>query len=447
MKPTKDSVILFFGDILVFFVSLWLTLVIRHFSVPSTTLFFEHLVPFAILFGVWVVVFFIAGLYERRSVLFQTELPSLLLKTQFVNIGLAVLFFYAVPYFTITPKTNLFIYLVVSFGFILAWRLYGHGFLGPRRKYKAVIIGSGEETEELVEEVNNGSHLDFTFLFTVDLNELDGLDIQTDIIERIYSEDVRVIVVDLRHPGIEPLLPHLYNLIFSRVRFFDMHHMYQEAFARVPLSLVHYNWFLENVSASPRAVYDSFKRLMDILLAGTAGVLSLVLYPLVILAIKLEDGGPAFIHQERIGKNNQRIRILKFRTMTTDDGGIEDKKKGNRVTRVGRFLRKTRIDELPQLWNVLSGSLSLIGPRPELPSLVKGYEEGIPYYDVRHLIKPGLSGWAQIYHRTPPRRDLNLPEAKRKLSYDLYYIINRSPMLDLSIALKTLKTLASRSGS
>ncbi|MEX1026494.1 MAG: sugar transferase, partial [Candidatus Paceibacterota bacterium] len=323
MKPTKDSALLFCGDLVVFFVSLWVTLIIRHFSVPSTEVFLEHLAPFGILFGVWVVVFFIAGLYERRSVFFQTELPSLLLKTQFVNMGLAVLFFYIVPFFTITPKTNLFIYLVVSFGFILVWRLYGHGFLGPRRKYKAVIIGSGEETDELVAEVNNGSHLDFSFLFTVDPRKLDGLDIQTDIIERIYSEDVRVVVVDLRHPGIEPLLPHLYNLIFSSVRFFDMHHMYQEAFTRVPLSLIHYNWFLENVSASPRLMYDSFKRLMDIILAGVVGVVSLVLYPIVILAIKFEDGGPVFIHQERVGKNNQRIGITKFRTMTTDDGGIE----------------------------------------------------------------------------------------------------------------------------
>ncbi|MEX0925002.1 MAG: exopolysaccharide biosynthesis polyprenyl glycosylphosphotransferase [Candidatus Paceibacterota bacterium] len=447
MRPTRDSVILFFGDLAVFFVSLWLTLAIRHLSLPSEEIFLEHLAPFSVLFAVWVVVFYIAGLYERRSVLFQTELPRLLLKTQFVNIALAVLFFYAVPYFTITPKTNLFIYLFISFGFILFWRLYGHGFLGPRQKYKAVIIGTGEETDELVEEINNGSHLDFSFLFTVDLNELDGLDIQTDIIERVYSEDVRVIVVDLRHPGIEPLLPHLYNLIFSHVRFFDMHHVYQEAFTRVPLSLVRYNWFLENVSASPRIMYDSFKRLMDILLSGTVGLASLLLYPAVIIAIKLEDGGPIFIHQERVGKNNQRIRVTKFRTMTTDDGGEEDRKKGNHVTRVGGFLRKTRIDELPQLWNVLSGSLSLIGPRPELPSLVRQYEEQIPYYDVRHLIKPGLSGWAQLYHKTPPKRDMDVVQTKRKLSYDLYYIINRSPTVDLAIALKTLKALLSRSGT
>jgi lipopolysaccharide/colanic/teichoic acid biosynthesis glycosyltransferase len=117
----------------------------------------------------------------------------------------------------------------------------------------------------------------------------------------------------------------------------------------------------------------------------------------------------------------------------------------NQITRTGKFIRKTSIDELPQFWNVLSGNLSLIGPRPELPAAVKHYEEEIPYYGIRHLIKPGLSGWAQLYGKHA-HHGADVMKTKNKLSYDLYYIKNRSLMLDLKIALKTIKALLSRSG-
>ena len=116
------------------------------------------------------------------------------------------------------------------------------------------------------------------------------------------------------------------------------------------------------------------------------------------------------------------------------------------ITRVGKWLRKSRIDELPQLWSVFKGDMSMIGPRPEIPALVKHYESEIPYYNVRHLIKPGLSGWAQLYHTDPPKVNADSEKTRRKLSYDLYYIKNRSFMLDLKIALKTIKALLSRSG-
>ncbi|TRZ52318.1 hypothetical protein D4R99_02950 [bacterium] len=159
----------------------------------------------------------------------------------------------------------------------------------------------------------------------------------------------------------------------------------------------------------------------------------------------MDDGGKIFSHQDRIGKGNSIIHLLKFRTMTRDDGGVWGEGE-NKVTRVGDFLRKTRIDELPQLWNVLWGSISLIGPRPEFPDPVKQYAAEVPYYNIRHLIKPGLSGWAQIYHENHPHHGIDIQETKNKLSYDLYYIKNRSIMLDLKIALLTIKTLLMRVG-
>jgi len=140
------------------------------------------------------------------------------------------------------------------------------------------------------------------------------------------------------------------------------------------------------------------------------------------------------------------VNIVKFRTMRADVSRSDNASGEQVVTYVGNFLRRTRIDELPQLWNVLKGDISLIGPRPELPTLAKVYEQEIPYYNIRHLIKPGLSGWAQLYHTDPPKVVADSEKTRRKLSYDIFYIKNRSFMLDVKIALKTIKTLLSRSG-
>jgi lipopolysaccharide/colanic/teichoic acid biosynthesis glycosyltransferase len=149
-----------------------------------------------------------------------------------------------------------------------------------------------------------------------------------------------------------------------------------------------------------------------------------------------------------VGRNNKVINIYKFRSMTSNDQGEygQGGKTSLRVTKLGAILRKSRLDEFPQIWNVLKGDISLIGPRPELPALVKHYGEEVPYYNIRHLIKPGLSGWAQIYHDGHSHHGVDTEETKNKLSYDLYYIKNRSFLLDIKIALRTVKTLASIAG-
>jgi len=273
------------------------------------------------------------------------------------------------------------------------------------------------------------------------------VNVQEDIVQVIYKNDVKLVAIEFSNDKVRPLLPHLYNLMYSKVRFIDSHKIYEDVFNRIPLSLVTYSWFLENISVSPKFTYDFLKRVFDVVLSFILGLISLVVYPFVMVAIKLDDAGKYFIFQERVGHNNKLVRIIKFRTMSVDDSGegvgTERKMK---VTRVGRILRATRIDELPQLWNVFFGDISLIGPRPELPNLVKLYEKEISFYNVRHLIKPGLSGWAQLYQKDPPKFGTDYDQTKAKLSYDLFYIKNRSFWLDIKIALKTVKTLLSRSG-
>jgi len=441
----KESLLLFLGDIVFFLTALWLALGVRHLEVPTFDFYLSHVIPFSFVFVVWVSVFFIAGLYEKHTLFLKSRLPSIILNAQIANSIIAVLFFYFIPYFGITPKTVLFIDLIFSFGFVLLWRLYLVPFLGFRKKQKALLIGSGSEMKELKAEVNENSAYSLQFVSSLDLEETDGIDFREEILNIIYTEGVSTIVVDLNDEKIIPILPHLYNLIFSRVHFIDINRVYEDIFNRVPLDLINYHWFLEH-STPARAGYDALKRVLDIVVSFFVGFISLIVYPFVALAIKLDDGGPVFFKQERVGKNNKRFMLTKFRTMSAETEVNEDSEPTRSITRVGEFLRKTRIDELPQLWNVLVGEISLIGPRPELPDFVSQYEKEILYYRIRHIAKPGLSGWAQIYHEEHPHHGIDVRETKRKLSYDLYYLKNRSFMLDIVIVLKTLKVLFSRSG-
>jgi len=448
IRNTKEPLLLFLGDVVLLFVALWVMLFFRYLELPREEIFNAHVVPFSIIIGIWILAFYIAGLYRKQTLLFRSVLPTSLLHAQILNSIIAVCFFYFIPSFRITPKVNLFIYLGVSFLFILVWRLYGHALLGFRKRERALLIGKGEEMRELFDEVNMNRGYSLQFVSSIDPNgDMKG-NAELWLVRKIHEAHVSTVVIDLRNERVAAIAPSLYKLIFSGVRFIDMHTVYEDIFDRVPLSLLGYSWFLENVSSSSAYVYDLLKRAMDAFLALILGLLVSPLIPVVFTLIKLDDRGPVFIVQERLGKNNTPIKIRKFRTMKVDSGGMFSALEGNyeRITRAGSFLRKTRIDELPQLWSVFVGDISLIGPRPELPELARLYEKEIPYYNVRHLIKPGLSGWAQIHQQAPPKFGLGVDTTKIKLSYDLYYIKNRSLMLDIKIVLRTIKTLLSRSG-
>ncbi len=441
----NEALLLFLGDIFFFILSLWITLLIRFQRIPEPQIFIDHLEPFAIIFFLWVIVFFISGLYEKHTLILKSRIPSIIFNAQLVNSGLAVLFFYLIPFFGIAPKTNLVVYIIISFLLILYWRIQGISILAPRVQENAILIGGGAEMEELREEVNHNPRYGLHFVTTVDVRDSGSKDCQEEIMNALQERKISIVAADLRSSKVEPILPNLYGMIFSRVRFIDMYKIYEDIFDRVPTSLVKYDWFLENVSGSASKTYDIFKRALDIVGAFLIGVVSLVFYPFIVIAILLEDGGPIFFTQSRVGQNNKIFTTYKFRSFSAHaekDGIAKDAK----VTRIGNFLRKTRLDELPQIWNVLNGDLSLVGPRAEIPALAEVYEKEVPYYNVRHLIKPGLSGWAQLYHRDPPKWSADSNKTKLKLSYDLYYLKNRSFMLDLKIGLKTIKTLVSIAG-
>jgi exopolysaccharide biosynthesis polyprenyl glycosylphosphotransferase len=173
----------------------------------------------------------------------------------------------------------------------------------------------------------------------------------------------------------------------------------------------------------------------------------LPLIPFIVLAIKMTSSGPVLFTQERVGRNGKPFRLLKFRSMQDGaeaaTGATWAGKNDARITKVGRFLRKTRLDEIPQIWNVLKGDMGFVGPRPERPEFVQWLSQSIPYYNLRHIIRPGLTGWAQVSYEY----GASLEQTKQKLAYDLYYIKHMTVSLDLLIMFKTIKTVLLARGS
>ncbi|HVY55655.1 MAG TPA: hypothetical protein VHC46_07860, partial [Thermodesulfobacteriota bacterium] len=205
----KAPWILLFGDVAFFVVSLWLSLLVRYLGTPDKLTFNDHLAPFSLLFVVWVLVFFISGLYDKQSIIFAQKLKGLLIRTQIVNIFIAVSFFYFIPWYGITPKTTLFLYLLISLCFILAWRLSGYFILVPKSRERAVLIGKGEEVNALAKGAGELYNVDFVAL-------IDPSRPSDEVAAEIEVLKPSLIVADLHSDRVQILLPNLYNLIFSQ---------------------------------------------------------------------------------------------------------------------------------------------------------------------------------------------------------------------------------------
>jgi lipopolysaccharide/colanic/teichoic acid biosynthesis glycosyltransferase len=206
---------------------------------------------------------------------------------------------------------------------------------------------------------------------------------------------------------------------------------------RVPLTAANAEQILEAVSS--RRLYCAVKRGIDLAFVLLAGPAVLIVVGIVSLAILYSMGGPAFYVQERVGYKGRIFRMWKLRTMRPepDKVGVATAINDSRITPLGRFLRSAHIDELPQLWNILRGDMTLIGPRPEQVPLVKAYSSNLPYYDLRHFVRPGLTGWAQVRYGYAE----TVHDTRHKLEYDLFYLLNQSPALDLWISVLTLSVL------
>ena len=237
----------------------------------------------------------------------------------------------------------------------------------------------------------------------------------------------------------------LVQLYFDGIPTYTLEIFHQAYWRKIPLYRINPIWlFQEGFRVAREPVFERMKRISDIALSLLGLALSAPIITVAAIAIKLDDRGPVFFAQSRIGRHKVPFRLIKLRTMRQSavPGDLYTKKGDARITRVGRLLRAARLDELPQLWNVLRGQMSLIGPRAEWDRLVEGYEREIPCYHFRHLVKPGITGWAQVNYRYGS----GVEDTLRKLEYDLYYIRNFSFMLDASIVLKTLHVMLLQKG-
>jgi sugar transferase (PEP-CTERM system associated) len=221
----------------------------------------------------------------------------------------------------------------------------------------------------------------------------------------------------------------------------DGNDVYESITGKVPIESIRLSWLLFSPGSHTSRLFLFYKRFASVVISIVGLLLSLPLIPFVILAIKLSSRGRVLYWQNRVGRDDKVFRCYKFRTMRSDaeaeSGPIWAEDHDPRVTPVGRFLRKMRIDEIPQLLNVFKGDMSLVGPRPERPEFVAALNEQIPYYHLRHAVRPGITGWAQILYKYGS----SVEDAKEKLRYDLYYIKNSSVGLDLLIVLNTIKTV------
>jgi exopolysaccharide biosynthesis polyprenyl glycosylphosphotransferase len=238
------------------------------------------------------------------------------------------------------------------------------------------------------------------------------------------------------------LLERLVHAQFQETRVYTLESFYETQWRYLPLGIIDPFWPLQTGFQLARtSPYHYLKRLFDIIASATALVVCAPLFMLVSLLIWAEDGSPVFFRQERVGRGGRRFILFKFRTMRQrgdqPEEDIYTREGDRRVTSVGRWLRKLRLDELPQLWNALKGDISLIGPRPEWSRCAERYQQTIPFYHFRHLVKPGITGWAQVNY---PYGESD-KDAVEKLKYDLYYIRHYSLKLDAMIVLKTLYTM------
>jgi exopolysaccharide biosynthesis polyprenyl glycosylphosphotransferase len=432
---------LLLGDIVALYAALFLALVIRYGGAFYEEFKDVHAIPFSIIFAIWLIIFFIAGLYDLRRLRDNLEFVKTLWLAIATSAVVSILIFYAIPLFGIAPKTNLFIFVIVFIAIETIWRRsFNRSVSGGDIPNKVLLIGNGA-THEIEKNIAENAQLGYEVRAKLD----ETAAAQTpEMIQKIVNErDINCVVVS-RHVKREGHLPATLFQLFSKgILVIDLPNFYEAVMRKVPLDDLEEIWFLENIEGAAQ-FYDPLKRAWEFAAALIVGIVLLPFELLIAILVALTSRGPVIYRQTRVGKNGRNFTLYKFRSMmalaadgSAETGGAAWATKGDaRTTPIGKFLRASHLDELPQLINVLRGDLSFVGPRPERPEWVGKLEKQIPYYETRLLVKPGITGWAQLNHRA----DLTTADVKQKLQYDIYYLKNRSLILDLAIIVKTLKS-------
>lgn len=456
MKNITQSkkILLLLGDIIILYLSLYITLSIRYLAKPTETLWTTHFWPFTVIFIVWLVIFYIANLYNLHLAINNARFFQMTNGALIVSILASLAFFYSIPQIGVAPKTNLLIYIIIFYTLFFLWR---RSFNLILKKYlpkkNIIIIGLDEQAGKIIDELQAKPHLGYRAAFVINdkaeqtIGNLNGVKIIPGIknlIPLIKENDIDTIIINSDPRQSLELRSMLFDCLSLKIAYISLPSFYENITGKIPLDAINQMWFLENLSESNKGLFDIIKRIYDVILACVILLLTLIFWPLIAVIIKAESKGPVFFKQTRSGKNNRPFVLHKFRTMREEGNdraltSADD----NRITSFGSFLRKSRLDEIPQIINILKGEMSFVGPRPERPEYLTELEKSIPFFKERTLVKPGLTGWDQVsgeYHSP------SVDDSIKKLQYDLFYIKNRSIYLDLAIILKTITTMIMRGG-
>ena len=452
MNNKFKKIALLGGDIIILYLSLYLTLLIRYSSKQLATSWAIHLWPFTIIFLLWLIIFYISNLYNLNLAINNLKFFQLSGKALAITGLISLAFFYLIPQINIAPKRNLFIFIVIFAVLFVLWRqFYNWSLKSYLPKSHLAIIGFNEQVQELINELQKKPHLGFIVSFIVDNNatdqSLNNIPLIKDInqIKQLINKNkISNIILTADPHYSDNLRSALFDCLPLKINYISLPNFYEAITGKIPLDAINQMWFLENLNEGSKSWFNKIKRFYDFILAVLILLITLPFWLLIALIIKMESRGPVFIIMPRLGQDNKIFNLIKFRTMK-EEGNDRSPTIANdpRITKFGSFLRKTRLDEVPQMINVIRGEMSFVGPRPERPELALELEKQIPFYRERLLVKPGLTGSDQIsgeYH-SPIRED-----SLKKLQYDLFYIKNRSLYLDISIILKTIATVLSRKG-
>ena len=434
------KIALFLGDLVCLHLALVLTLAVRYPQAELMKHWQNHWPIFWPVFIIWLLIIYISNLYDLNARTISRKFLGTMGNATIVSVFLSILYFYLNANTNIAPKTNLAIFSAIFIILFLVWRslsqLAIHSLL---LKENIALIGSGRLTEKIIAELEKRPGYGYQVAWICR-----GADELAALPENIRTKNIRTVIITDDFGSGQILSETLFACLAYNIDFFSYPDFYESLTDKVPVEAIGPDWFLDNLREGRKNYFNSLKQLLDWLMAGIILIVSLPLWPFIALGIKLAGSGPVFFRQDRLGEKEKVFKIIKFRTMRVAGNDLAPTPQDDpRIFGFGSFLRQTRLDEIPQVLNILRGEMSFIGPRPERPEIVAELEKQIPFYKTRLLIKPGLTGWDQIsgaYHSPSPA------DTYEKLQYDLFYLKHRSFYLDLTIILKTLATMVSRGG-
>jgi sugar transferase (PEP-CTERM system associated) len=395
------------------------------------------------------------GLYRSRGVRARRAVLRRALLSVVVSVPCALLILNVLPWAAVTSAPTQFT-VVIALGLLLLMRGVGNrsgtdSLLGPR----VLIIGAGRDAEEVYRTLVNGQMRNGVPIgFFASANEDECL-VEPhkvlpgrDLLETVRTNKVNEVVVALRERrGGSVSLRALLDCKLVGVKVTDLSTFFERTAGQVRVDSLRASWLIYGDGFRQGWLRTTIKRSFDLISSVLLLVLALPLMVLTALLILIEDGPPIFYRQERVGRGGRVFEVIKFRSMRRDaekDGRPRwASSNDNRVTRVGRVIRKLRIDELPQLFNVLVGEMSLVGPRPERPYFVDQLTQQVPFYSVRHCVKPGVTGWAQVRYQY----GASVHDSVEKLQYDLYYVKNHTLVLDILVLIETVRVVLTGEGA